>query len=61
MLTVVSPESIRAALDIPAATLAVEKGFEAYSTGRAVVPPVGYLDSRRSRGLPHQGRVHLWR
>lgn len=53
MFAVVAADRIRAALDIGEAVRAVEAGFEAYSTGRAIVPPVGYLGFEKPRGDCH--------
>lgn len=53
MLKVVSAETIRAALNIAEAIAAIEEGFAAYSSGRALVPPVGYLGFERPPGDCH--------
>jgi ornithine cyclodeaminase len=43
MIEIVSEPQIRAAIDIEEAVAEIEDGFKAWSSGRAVVPPVGYL------------------
>lgn len=58
-MRVVSPEQIRVALDVDAATAAIEEGYKAYSAGRATVPPVGYLGFDRPRGDCHIKYGHI--
>ena len=53
MIAVVSAERIRAALDVREALRAIEEGFKAYSLGKAVVSPVGYLRFERPPGDCH--------
>lgn len=59
MLTVVSAASIRAALNVAEAVAAIEEGFAAYSSGRARVPPVGYLGFEQPPGDCHIKFGHI--
>lgn len=52
-MRVVGVDEIRAALDIERAIEAIKKGFIAYSSGSAMVPPVGHLDFENPRGECH--------
>lgn len=59
MFTVFSADRIRAALNIAEAIAAIEEGFAAYSCGRALVPPVGYLGFDRPPGDCHIKYGHI--
>lgn len=59
MLTVVSADRIRAALNVAEAVIAIEEGFAAYSSARARVPPVGYLGFDQPRGDCHIKFGHI--
>lgn len=52
-MDIISQERIRAAIHIDEAVAAIEDGFRAYSAGRAVVPPVGYLGFESPPGDCH--------
>ena len=45
-MEILTKEQIRANLDIQTAISQIEKGFVAYSIGKATIPPVGYLPFR---------------
>jgi ornithine cyclodeaminase/alanine dehydrogenase-like protein (mu-crystallin family) len=50
-------DTVKAHLDIDAAIAAIEAGYVAYSTGRANVPPVGYL--KTAEGETHIKYGHI--
>lgn len=52
-MEIISEERIRAVVNVEEAILAIEDGFSAYSAGRAVVPPVGYLGFEEPAGDCH--------
>lgn len=52
-MEIISQERIQAAIRIEDAVAAVEDGFRAYSSGQAVVPPVGYLGFEAPPGDCH--------
>ena len=55
-----SLDEIKSALDIPAAITSIEAGFVALSSGKATVPPVGYLGFKTPPGDCHikYGHIH---
>ena len=50
---VLTLDEIQRRLDVPRLVDEIAGGFEAYSAGRAVVPPVGYLAFERPPGDVH--------
>lgn len=53
MIDIVSEQRIRAAISIEDAVADIEDGFSAWSSGRAIVPPVGYLGFESPPGDCH--------
>lgn len=52
-MEIISQQRIRAAISIEDAVADIEEGFVAWSSGRAVIPPVGYLGFDAPRGDCH--------
>src|SRR5262245_35144997 len=53
--TILSLEEIKRRIDLPSLMTDIERGFQWFSAGRTVVPPVGYL----AFDPPVEGDVHI--